>query len=153
MLGYTVISAHSRCLLYHLCQMPCFLSRAWMDLGEYSLLLDLKHQSLCLWDSDSSSFHLMYINREISLSWIVIHCQSASNDGMQVKSAEKDSDFKLENIILSENWTQYRISDLSPRLERFIFNYKSELNVRYYGGHPDVLSWSSTCFNISFVTV
>lgn len=48
----------------------------------------------------------------------------------QVKSAEKDSDFKLENIMLSENCTQDRTSDLSPRYERFIFNYKSKLNVR-----------------------
>jgi hypothetical protein len=49
---------------------------------------------------------------------------------LQVKSAKKDSDFKLENIMLTENCTQDRTLDLSPGHERFIFNYKSELNVR-----------------------
>lgn len=58
---------------------------------------------------------------------------------LQVKSAEKDSDFKLENRMLSENCTRDRTLDLSPRHERFIFNYNSKLNVRLpWGGGGEI---------------
>lgn len=57
---------------------------------------------------------------------------------LQVKLAEKDSDFKLENIMLSENCTQDRTSDLSPRHERFIFNYNSKFNVRAPWGKGEI---------------
>lgn len=97
------------------------------------------------------------IQRFVSLfSWIANHL-AANILLWHFKSAEKDSDFKLENRMLSENCTRHRTSDLSPRHERFIFNYNSKLNVRAPWGEGErfrsllLLNWPCTCFNISLL--
>lgn len=134
--------------------MPCSLPRVWFCewIRESTPCCTTCNISLCAFETQIPPHFTSCILIErlgSVLSWIANRWQSTSSDGVQVKSAEKDSDFKLENIILSENCTRHRASDLSPRHERFIFNYTSELNVRCPEGDSDLLNWSSTCFNIS----
>lgn len=90
--------------------MPCSLPRVWFCewIRESTPCCTTCNISLCAFETQIPPHFTSCILIErlgSVLSWIANRWQSTSSDGVQVKSAEKDSDFKLENIILSENCT------------------------------------------------
>ena len=135
-----VTSTRSNCLFQHLCQMSPFLSGIWFSYQVWGSLPRCTACNISLCASKSlilSHFtSCILIQRLVSLFSLIANHLAAYSllwHGRS-KSAAKDSDFKLENIMLRENCTQDRTSDLSPRHERFIFNYKSKLNARPHWG-------------------
>lgn len=128
-------STRSNCLFQHLCQMsPLPLGFGSPNRsGESASLHSLLH-SLCA----SKSLILSHFTSCILIQRLVslfpeqlITWQPTAYCGMAgQKQLKRTVTSSWKNIILCENCTQDRTSDLSPRHERFIFNYKSKLNAR-----------------------